>query len=85
MESPQRPDAIGIGCWVRINDPDLGEETIHLVDHAEERPEKGRYSDASPFARALIGAKQGQRVTYSVPHAGIEEEEIQVLDFGLDG
>lgn len=82
MSSTDKPSTVAVGCWVKIKDPDIGEETIHLVDKEKERPEKGRYSPESPFAQALLGARHGQKVDYTMPGGG--REEVKVLDFDWD-
>ena len=82
MKSTEKPTSIAIGCWVKIKDPDIGEETIHVINKEDERPGKGRLSTESPFVQALLGAKPGQKVIYTMPHGG--NEEVEVLDFGWD-
>jgi len=82
MSSIDKPSSVAVGCWVKIKDPDVGEETIYLVDKKQERPESGRYSPESPFAQALLGAKHGQKVIYTTPDGG--RDEVEVLDFDRD-
>lgn len=82
MNSTRRPPTVAVGCWVKIKDPDIGEETIHLVNKEDERPESGRFSLESPFAQALLGAEHGQKVVYAMPNG--EDEEVEVLDFGWE-
>ena len=82
MPANEKPNAVCLGCWVRIDDPIFGEETIHLVEPAEERPEQGRFSTAGPFAKALLGAQPGETVFYDSPNGDCEE--VVVLDFGLE-
>lgn len=82
MNSAKKPDAVAVGCWVRINDPDIGEETIYLVPPKEESPERGRFSTSSPFAEALIGTKPGEKVSYTVPNG--TTEHVEVREFGWD-
>lgn len=80
MNPERKPDTVAVGCWVKIKDPDIGEETIHLVNREEERPAKGLISTSSPFAKALLGAKPGEKVTY--PVANGNTEQVEVLEIG---
>ena len=75
------PHEISVGCWVRLRDADIGEETIHLVEESAEKPEAGRISPKSPFAQAIIGAKPGETVRYETRDGA---EEVEILAMGLD-
>ena len=46
-----------------------GEETYTIVGAIEARPAEGRISNESPFGKALLGAKRGQKVTIQTPAA----------------
>ena len=71
IEAPARADAAGPGLLVTVqplDEEDLDEETYLLAASKEERAEGARtVSVDSPFGRALLGGRIGQRVTYRAP------------------
>ena len=67
-------DQIFFGSTVRLRSGD-GERTVTIVGVDEVDPAAGRVSWISPVARALLKAREGDRVTVRTP-AGPEELEI---------
>ncbi len=59
-------DKVGIGSKVVIKGPD-GEEAFTIVGSAEAAPREGRISNESPVGQALMGKKQGEKVTVQTP------------------
>ena len=58
-----------------------GEElTVQIVGVDEAQPSEGRISWVSPIARALLKAREGDRVTLMTP-AGREELEVQEIRY----
>lgn len=69
-------DRVRVGCRVTVVEEGSDEEeTYHIVGVHEANPSAGRISNESPFGRALLGAKVGQRVAVEVPRG----EPIQLL------
>lgn len=71
---------ITVGCWVKFRDPDIGEETVHVVDQTAVRPSVDKVPVSTPFGQALLGAKAGQKVRFTLPNGG--EDEVEVIEFG---
>ena len=82
MSSTEKPDTVTVGCWVKFRDPDVGEEIVQVVDEEGLRPSLDKVPANSPFGQALIGATAGQKVRFPLPDGG--EDEVEVIDFGLD-
>lgn len=62
------PDEVGVGSVVRVQDLDTGKERdYHVVGATEADPLAGCVSNESPIGSALIGAKKGNEVSFSVP------------------
>lgn len=80
--SNQEAPRVELGCWVKVNDPDLGEETIRLVPEEQASPRQGKISPNSPFAQALLGAKKGETVEFTGPTGQIEQ--VEILDVGKE-
>ena len=59
---------IGLGCTVRVQDLDTGdEETYEIVGSQEANPMLGCISDDSPFGRAMVGKAEGEIVEVDAP------------------
>jgi len=80
--SSSKPAKVELGCWVRLHDPDLGEEVVHLVDENQAQPTKNKFPPDNPFAQALLGSKPGDMVSFT----GVtgDTEELKILDVGWD-
>ena len=68
-------DQIFFGSSVRIKTGDGGERSVTIVGVDETDTAKGRVSWISPVARALIKAREGDKVLLQTP-GGVEELEI---------
>lgn len=58
---------VSIGSWVTIQENGNDPEKYHLVGHAEANPREGRISNESPIGVALMGGKEGDKVTVETP------------------
>lgn len=73
----QPRDRVHFGAIVKIEDEEGVEQEFSLVGDDEADVASGRISWASPLARAMIGAKVGDTVTWRRP-AG--EAEVYIVD-----
>ena len=63
-----REDEVGVGSVVLVKDMDTGDEKEYKVVGATEAdPLAGRVSNESPIGSALMGARIGKEVSFSVP------------------
>lgn len=60
------------GSTIEIEDDDGETLTYHLVGAVEADPGAGRISVESPVGRALVGKRQGDRVSVTVPAGTVE-------------
>ncbi len=78
IETDSKKSEVVIGSVVKIWEADLEEEEVYrIVGSQESDPTKGRISNNSPMAQALLGAKVGQTVTVEAPSG---EYELKVLE-----
>ena len=68
-------DQVFFGSTVRIRNKAGEERTVTIVGVDEVDPARGRVSWVSPVAKALLKAREGDRVTLRTP-AGPEELEV---------
>jgi len=68
-------DQVFFGATVTMQTPDAARRTVTIVGIDEVDPARGRVSWISPVAKALLKAREGDRVTLRSP-AGVEEIEI---------
>lgn len=71
---------VAVGSWVTLRDPDIGEETVQVVEKLEQAPSLDKVPVGTPFGQALLGAKAGEKVRFPLPDGG--EEEVEVLSVG---
>ena len=84
IDLAQQPrDRVAFGASVTVEAADDGERTYRIVGEDEADAEHGLVSYVSPLARALIGARVGDEVTWQRP-AGDLKLEIVALDYGDD-
>jgi len=77
--APQH-DTVHFGARVMISDDDGKQQQVHIVGDDEADAAKGDISWASPLARALIGARVGEVVTWRRP-AGAAQIEIRAVHY----
>ena len=69
------PDAVRLGSRITVLDLEFKEEeTYQVVGSQEADPMNGKISEESPFGRALIGHKVGEKVTVESPSGPIRYE-----------
>lgn len=79
IESPPDPLRVGFGAIVEAAEVDSGaRHTYRIVGEDEADPERGRVSWVSPLARALLGAKVGDVVSWKRPAGDLEVEVVDV-------
>lgn len=70
---------VGLGAIVTVKDIELDEtDEYTIVGSQEANPRLGRISDDSPFGRAVLGKKEGDRVIVDAPEGQIEYVIIKV-------
>ena len=68
IEEDHGTDTARMGCNVTVLDLDVNEEeTYQMVGSQEADPMNGRISEESPFGKALLGHKEGDKITYEAP------------------
>lgn len=81
VDPAQQPkDEIAFGATVRVADEDGKKQDYAIVGEDEADAAHGKVSWVSPIARALMGAKVGQFVTWKRP-AGDAELEIVAIKY----
>jgi transcription elongation factor GreA len=70
-------DKVGIGSKVVIKGGD-GEEAFTIVGSAEAAPREGRISNESPVGAALMGHRQGEKITVQAPSGPIEYTLLKI-------
>jgi len=76
----QPRDEVHFGATVKISDEDGKQRDFSIVGDDEADVAEGRISWASPLARALLGARAGDSVTWRRP-AGDAEVEIIAIHY----
>ncbi len=65
-------DSVGLGSKVKIQEKGRKDtESYQIVGAAEANPREGKISNESPMGRALIGRKNGEKVTVHTPDGDI--------------
>ncbi len=60
--------SVSIGCIVVVKDDKTKEEAEYtIVGSTESDPFAGKLSDESPYGKALIGKKAGEKVSFETP------------------
>jgi len=84
IDLTQQPrDRVAFGAGVTVDSDEEGEHSYRIVGEDEADAEHGLVSYVSPLARALIGARVGDEVTWQRP-AGDLKVEIVAIDYGDD-
>ncbi len=71
-------DRVFFGAWVTIENEDGKQSTWRIVGPDESDSTKGMISSESPVARALLGKREGDRVTVRRPKGPAEVQILQV-------
>ena len=84
IDLAQQPrDRVAFGAGVTVDSAEEGEQAYRIVGEDEADVEHGLVSYVSPLARALIGARVGEEVTWKRP-AGDVKLEVVSIDYGDD-
>jgi transcription elongation factor GreB len=75
---PKERDRVYFGALVRLLLEDDSEARYQLVGPDEARPEAGLLSYQSPIARALLGKRVGDVVTFARPRGDTEVEVLEI-------
>jgi len=75
-------DQVFFGATVSVASRAGGERSVTIVGLDEVDPGRGRVSWISPIAKALLKAREGERVTLRSP-AGVEELEVLAVRYGV--
>ncbi len=76
----QQTEKVTAGMWVRLTGFVPGEEEVfHLVSEAEANVLNRKIPPSSPLARALEGAKVGEKVSLRTPGGKVE---LTILEAG---
>ncbi len=79
VDPAQQPSGeVAFGAVVRVSDPDGREREYAIVGEDEADAGQGKVSWVSPLARALIGAKAGQTVTWTRPAGDLELDIVSI-------
>ena len=79
-EDDQPSDQVTIGATVTVSAVKTGaSRTFKIVGSQEANAMQGVISDASPFGKALMGAKEGQVVTVAAP-AGDVQYKVEKIE-----
>jgi transcription elongation factor GreA len=77
-EMEKKPDEVGIGSYVTIQEEDYPPETYHLVGPKEADPRNMRISHASPIGSVIMGRKVGDTVTAKTPGGAIQLKILKI-------
>ena len=78
-ENEADPNTVRIGSKITVADVATGdEETYQVVGSQEADPMNGRISEESPFGKALLGHKVGEKVTVEAPNGAIHYEIVKI-------
>lgn len=70
-------DTAGVGSKVKFRDAESGEEKeITLVHRLEASMAEGKLSAESPVGKALLGASEGDKVSFETPNG---EKNLEIL------
>lgn len=78
-ETEEATGRISLGCTIKVLDTDSGETEVYtIVGSQEADPMLGKISDDSPFGRALVGHKEGEKVAVEAPIGVLTFEILSV-------
>jgi transcription elongation factor GreA len=69
---------VEVGSTVVIKEGRANPEEYQIVGAAEANPREGKISHESPLGRALIGAKEGDKVEVSAPSGAFKVKIVEV-------
>ena len=78
IEANGQSDTVILGSRVTVVEDGFDPETYTIVGSAEANPGDGRISNESPLGKALIGRKEGDRVTFETPGGQVEMKLLSI-------
>jgi transcription elongation factor GreA len=77
-ELEKNRDIVTIGTKVTIQEDNYPPETYQLVGAKEADPKNGRISNESPFGKAILGSKTGDKVLAETPAGQIQLKILKI-------
>jgi transcription elongation factor GreA len=71
-------EMVEVGTYVTVQEEDYPEETYYVVGAKEADPRSGRISNESPIGNALMGKREGDRVTVETPGGQVELKIVKI-------
>jgi transcription elongation factor GreA len=71
-------DVVRLNSVVTVKEEGFEPETFHIVGPVEADPRNGKISDESPLGQALLGKKDGDKVTVAAPDGEFEYTILSV-------
>jgi transcription elongation factor GreA len=71
-------ETVEVGTYVTVQEEDYPEETYYVVGAKEADPRSGRISNESPIGNALMGKREGDRVTVETPGGQVELKIVKI-------
>ena len=72
-------DAVSMGSKLKVKRISDGVElSFEIVGFAQSNPAEGKISDESPIGMALMGKKQGEKVTVEAPIGNLDYEILSI-------
>lgn len=71
-------EIVEVGAVVEVQEEDYPPETYRVVGAKEANPREGRISNESPIGRALMGHKEGDKVTVETPGGEITLKILKI-------
>jgi transcription elongation factor GreA len=78
-DEPPRAGVVGLGSKVLVRDQDGLEQTWLIVSSHDASPRDGRLSAESPMAVALLGRRDGDQISVSLPRGS---RTLTILNVG---
>ena len=69
---------VTVGSHITIQEGDNAPEKYHMVGATEAKPSEGRISNESPIGKALMGHREGEKVTTETPGGSITFKILKV-------
>ena len=79
MDSTSSSTRIKFGDRVKILFPDNSEKLLTIGTTREVTPQNGVISDECPLGKALLGAKNGDKISYKVGENSFTVKILEVL------
>jgi transcription elongation factor GreA len=78
IEANGPSETVILGSRVTVAEDGFEPESYSIVGSAEANPGKGRISNESPLGKALIGRREGDRVSFETPGGPAEMKILRI-------